>query len=144
MQGQEHQAASGSNSALGRATLGDFTADARLVWLSLLAIPVGLLCAVVALVLVRLIAFFTNVFYYGSFSIPDHLIVPSGSALGWLGWAEVRVGVYAGFLLGAFGGGLLALLRVVDRKRYPFGPFMLLGALVGVLLGPPLGAWYAG
>ena len=67
-----------------------------------------------------------------------------GIALGWLGWAELLVGVYAGFLLGAFGGGLLALLRVVDRKRYPFGPFMLLGALVGVLLGPPLATWYAG
>jgi leader peptidase (prepilin peptidase) / N-methyltransferase len=67
-----------------------------------------------------------------------------GIALGWLGWAELLVGVYAGFLLGAFGGGLLALLRVVDRKRYPFGPFMLVGALVGVLLGPPLGTWYAG
>jgi leader peptidase (prepilin peptidase) / N-methyltransferase len=67
-----------------------------------------------------------------------------GIALGWLGWAELLVGVYAGFLLGAFGGGILALLRVVDRKRYPFGPFMLLGALVGVLLGPPLADWYAG
>ena len=67
-----------------------------------------------------------------------------GIALGWLGWAELLVGVYSGFLLGAFGGGVLALLRVVDRKRYPFGPFMLLGALVGVLLGPALAAWYAG
>lgn len=65
-----------------------------------------------------------------------------GIALGWLGWAELAVGVYSAFVLGALGGGLLALLRVVDRKRYPFGPFMLLGALVGVLLGPPLGAWY--
>ena len=67
-----------------------------------------------------------------------------GIALGWLGWAELLVGVYAGFVLGAFGGGLLALLRIVDRKRYPFGPFMLVGAVVGVLLGPPLAAWYVG
>lgn len=67
-----------------------------------------------------------------------------GIALGWLGWAELLVGVYAGFVLGAFGGGLLALMRIVDRKRYPFGPFMLVGAVVGVLLGPPLAAWYAG
>ncbi|MDP9444391.1 MAG: A24 family peptidase, partial [Actinomycetota bacterium] len=67
-----------------------------------------------------------------------------GIALGWLGWAELLVGVYAGFLLGAVGGGLLALLRVVDRKRYPFGPFMLVGALVGVLAGPAIGGWYAG
>jgi leader peptidase (prepilin peptidase) / N-methyltransferase len=67
-----------------------------------------------------------------------------GIALGWLGWAELLVGVYAGFLLGALGGGVLALLRVVDRRHYPFGPFMLLGALVGVLAGPPLAAWYGG
>jgi leader peptidase (prepilin peptidase) / N-methyltransferase len=67
-----------------------------------------------------------------------------GIALGWLGWAELLTGVYAGFLLGAIGGGVLALLRVVDRKRYPFGPFMLLGAFVGVLAGPPLAAWYGG
>ncbi len=65
-----------------------------------------------------------------------------GIALGWLGWAELAVGVYAGFVLGALGGGVLALLRVVDRKRYPFGPFMLVGAVVGVLAGPPFGAWY--
>jgi leader peptidase (prepilin peptidase) / N-methyltransferase len=65
-----------------------------------------------------------------------------GIALAWLGWAELLVGVYAGFVLGALGGGVLALLRVVDRRRYPFGPFMLVGAVVGVLAGPPLGAWY--
>jgi leader peptidase (prepilin peptidase) / N-methyltransferase len=67
-----------------------------------------------------------------------------GIALGWLGWAELIAGVYAGFLLGALGGGLLAVLRVVDRKRYPFGPFMIAGAVVGVLVGPALGAWYVG
>jgi leader peptidase (prepilin peptidase)/N-methyltransferase len=67
-----------------------------------------------------------------------------GIALGWLGWAELVVGVYAGFLLGALGGGLLALLRVVDRRRYPFGPFMLVGAVVGVLTGPAFSAWYLG
>jgi leader peptidase (prepilin peptidase)/N-methyltransferase len=58
-----------------------------------------------------------------------------GIALGYLGWQELLVGVYAGFLLGGVLGGTLALLRRVDRKGYPFGPFMLLGALVGVVLG---------
>lgn len=66
-----------------------------------------------------------------------------GIALGYLGWAELLTGVYAGFLLGGVGGLLLSLLRVVDRRSYPFGPFMLVGALVGVLLGPGVAAWYA-
>jgi len=65
-----------------------------------------------------------------------------GLCLGYLGWAELVTGMYAGFLLGGLGGGLLSLLRIVDRKRYPFGPFMLLGALVGVVLGQPFGDWY--
>jgi leader peptidase (prepilin peptidase)/N-methyltransferase len=61
-----------------------------------------------------------------------------GIVLGHLGWAELVVGVYGGFLLGGVLGGLLALLRRVDGRGYPFGPFMLLGALVGVVLGQPL------
>lgn len=64
-----------------------------------------------------------------------------GLALGQAGWAELVVGGYAGFLLGGVGGGLLALLGVVQRRAVPFGPFMLLGALVGVLSGPALAAW---
>jgi leader peptidase (prepilin peptidase) / N-methyltransferase len=66
-----------------------------------------------------------------------------GIALGYLGWGELLTGVYAGFLLGGVGGLLLSLLRIVDRKAYPFGPFMLVGAVVGVLLGPGVAAWYA-
>jgi leader peptidase (prepilin peptidase)/N-methyltransferase len=50
-----------------------------------------------------------------------------GIALGYLGWSELLTGVYAGFVLGGVGGLLLAGLRVVDRKAYPFGPFMLAG-----------------
>lgn len=61
-----------------------------------------------------------------------------GIALGFLGWSELAVGIYGGFLLGGVIGGLLAVLRRVDRKGYPFGPFMLLGALVGVVLGQPI------
>ena len=66
-----------------------------------------------------------------------------GIALGYLGWSELLVGVYAGFILGGFGGLLLSLLRIVDRKAYPFGPFMLVGAVAGVVLGPHVAAWYA-
>lgn len=65
-----------------------------------------------------------------------------GIALGYLGWAQMLTGVYAGFVLGGVGGLLLSAARIVDRKAYPFGPFMLLGALVGVLVGPYVAAWY--
>jgi leader peptidase (prepilin peptidase) / N-methyltransferase len=61
-----------------------------------------------------------------------------GLVLAYLGWSELVVGIYGGFLLGGVIGGLLSLLRRVDRKGYPFGPFMLLGALVGVVLGQPV------
>lgn len=61
-----------------------------------------------------------------------------GLALGYLGWSEWVVGIYGGFLLGAVIGGLLSVLKVLDRKGYPFGPFMLVGALVGVLVGQSL------
>ncbi len=61
-----------------------------------------------------------------------------GIALGWLGWGQVLAGVYAGFLLGGVLGALLSMLRIVERKGYPFGPFMLVGSLVGVLWGAQL------
>ncbi len=64
-----------------------------------------------------------------------------GIALGYLGWGELLVGVYGGFLLGGVGGGLLAVSRLVDRKAFPFGPFMLVGALVGVAWGADLWAY---
>lgn len=66
-----------------------------------------------------------------------------GLGLGYLGWAQLFAGLYAGFLLGGIGGGALALARVVDRRRYPFGPFMVAGALVGLIFGGVLSGWYA-
>lgn len=59
-----------------------------------------------------------------------------GLALGALGWAELATGIYGAFLLGGLGGALLSGLRIVDRKRFPFGPFMLVAALAAVALGP--------
>ena len=63
-----------------------------------------------------------------------------GIALGYVGWGPLMVGVYGGFLLGGVGGGLLSLLRIVERRAFPFGPFMLVGALLGLLAGPGLWA----
>jgi leader peptidase (prepilin peptidase)/N-methyltransferase len=59
-----------------------------------------------------------------------------GLALGWVGWSELLVGMWSGLLLGGILGGVLAL--VTRRREYPFGPFMLAGALVGLVLGQPV------
>ncbi|MQW74934.1 prepilin peptidase [Nocardioides sp. dk4132] len=62
-----------------------------------------------------------------------------GLALGWLGWAELVVGMYAGFVLFAVPGLLVALVRRdrrVLRRAAPYGPFLVAGALAGVLVGP--------
>jgi CIC family chloride channel protein len=80
-----------------RTTLGDFTADRRLILISVMAVPIGLLCAVVALLLIRMISLFTSIFYYGRFEIPDHLITPAGSPLGWL---AIFVPVVGGLIIG--------------------------------------------
>ncbi|MFI7062979.1 prepilin peptidase [Kribbella sp. NPDC050124] len=68
-----------------------------------------------------------------------------GLALGWLGWGEFITGLYGGFFLGAVVGIALIVTKVMTRKQMvPFGPFMLIGALGGVVLGGPLAELYVG
>lgn len=58
-----------------------------------------------------------------------------GLALGWYGWPAVVAGTFAGLLLGALAGLVLVLSgRATRRTPYSYGPFMLLGALGGLLL----------
>ncbi|MFB7513757.1 prepilin peptidase [Streptomyces sp. NPDC056144] len=64
------------------------------------------------------------------------LALPLGAALGWYGWGVLFAGAFAGFLLGAvYGFGLVALRRAGRSSAIPFGPFMLVGGLLGLLLG---------
>ncbi|MFE9783096.1 prepilin peptidase [Streptomyces sp. NPDC005775] len=59
-----------------------------------------------------------------------------GVALGWYGWAVVFAGGFAGFLFGAaYGLGLVLMRRAGRRTGIPFGPFMIAGALLGILFG---------
>ncbi len=67
-----------------------------------------------------------------------------GMPLGLLGWGQLAIGVYAGFLVGGVAGLVLSAARLVDRGAYPFGPFMLIGALVGVLWGGEAADYYLG
>jgi H+/Cl- antiporter ClcA/CBS domain-containing protein len=60
--------------------LGDFTTSLRVLPISALAILIGAVCAVVALVLLRLIGLFTNLFYFGRWSTA--MVSPVGNHLG--------------------------------------------------------------
>lgn len=64
------------------------------------------------------------------------LALALGVALGWYGWAVLCAGGFAGFLFGAlYGLGLMILRRAGRKTGIPFGPFMIAGALIGVLFG---------
>lgn len=67
-----------------------------------------------------------------------------GMALGQLGLAEMLTGWYAGFLIGGVGGVLLKLAHRTHGRLFPFGPFMVAGAVAGVLLGRAVTAWWFG
>jgi len=60
--------------------LGDFTASGRVVWISLLAICIGILSSYVAFILLRLIGFFTNLFFYQRLSTA--FVSPANHRLG--------------------------------------------------------------
>lgn len=54
-------------------------------------------------------------------------------ALGWFGWHSVFFGVLGGFLVFALAAlGLLATRRTTMQSDLPFGPWMILGAAIGL------------
>jgi leader peptidase (prepilin peptidase)/N-methyltransferase len=69
------------------------------------------------------------------------LAAPVGLVLGWLGWGALAIGLWVGFL--AFAVPALGVVvarrdRTLLKKSFPFGPFMLIGALVGLVWGTVL------
>ena len=68
-----------------------------------------------------------------------------GGALAWSGWGPFAVGSFGAFVLGGlFGIGLLVTRRATRGSGIPFGPWMLLGAAVGIAVGGPAWTWYVG
>lgn len=66
-----------------------------------------------------------------------------GLFLGWMGWGSLIVGAMAAFLLGGIFGIILILARRGGRKTaIPFGPWMLLGAWIGIVAGEPIWGSY--
>jgi H+/Cl- antiporter ClcA len=78
-----------------KTTRGDFSADRRLIQLSAISIVIGVVGAAVAVVLLKLIAWFTNLFFYLQFSLTPRS--PAGSPLGlWM----IVVPVIGGLIIG--------------------------------------------
>lgn len=66
-----------------------------------------------------------------------------GLYLGWLGWSSVVVGAFGAFLIGGIVSiGLLLARRAGRKSAIPFGPFMLVGAWIGIFAGEAIGSGY--
>lgn len=62
-----------------------------------------------------------------------------GLFLGWLGLAQVFVGLFLGFAVASVVGLVLLATKVRSRKdRIPFGPFLAAGSMLAVWFGQPL------
>src|SRR6266576_709075 len=71
----------GSNKSTGQhEELGDFSTTLRVLPISALAMGIGVLCAFVALALLRLMGLFTNLFYFGRWNTA--MVSPAGNHLG--------------------------------------------------------------
>lgn len=60
--------------------MGDFTTSVRIVPITVVAVGIGVLGSVIALALLRLIGFFTNLFFFGQ--LGTDLVSPAGNDLG--------------------------------------------------------------
>lgn len=67
-----------------------------------------------------------------------------GLATAWIGWDALVIGTIAAFVLGGLFAIVILVLRRAGRgSTVPFGPWMLVGAWVGIIAGPAVWHWYA-
>jgi leader peptidase (prepilin peptidase)/N-methyltransferase len=102
----------------------------------------ALVRALVAMVLAR--SFFWVLWFVRSAGMgfgDVRLAAPVGLVLGWVGWGALAIGLWASFMLFVVPA-LVVLLARRDRsllkRSFPFGPFMVGGALVGLVWGTAL------
>lgn len=66
-----------------------------------------------------------------------------GAGMAWLGWGAFAIGAFGAFLLGGVFSIVLLLRGSAGRKsKVPFGPWMALGAALGVAVGEPVWQGY--
>jgi leader peptidase (prepilin peptidase) / N-methyltransferase len=70
------------------------------------------------------------------------LALTVGLMLGWLGWGALVVGAFAAFLLGGLFGVALLLRGAGRRTAIPFGPWIVVGAGVGLFAGDGVASSY--
>jgi leader peptidase (prepilin peptidase)/N-methyltransferase len=62
-----------------------------------------------------------------------------------LGWKLALMTIMIGSLAGSVVGVSLLAARVIKREEYiPFGPFLVLGAIVSIFFGTVILEWYQG
>jgi leader peptidase (prepilin peptidase)/N-methyltransferase len=63
-----------------------------------------------------------------------------GTLLAWFGWRTLIAGGFAGFLLaGLFSVALILSGRATRKQQIPFGPFMITGTFLIILVAPGVG-----
>ncbi|GAA1728842.1 A24 family peptidase [Aeromicrobium alkaliterrae] len=105
--------------------------DARLLLQALIA---NIVVYVIFRVLYEIGRFLGGALGYGDVRLAAVLAV----VLGPLGPDATLVGMYAGFLVGAVAGVVLSLARLIDRRSFAFGQYLVLGAVIGAAWGPRL------
>ncbi|HTL24584.1 MAG TPA: A24 family peptidase, partial [Mycobacteriales bacterium] len=104
----------------------------------------ALLRGVIGLVALFGFYFLLALIYPAGMGFGDVKLAPIvGAYLGWVSYGAAVVGVFLGFLYGAVVGiAVMSLGRAGRKSKLPFGPFMLAGALTGLLVGSQLADAY--
>ncbi len=96
----------------------------------------ALVANIVVYVIFRVLYWIGSRFFGGAFGYGDvRLSGVLSLGLGAISGGAVIVGMYAGFILGAVLGVLFSLLKIIDAKGYAFGPYMVVGAVIGAAWG---------